>query len=36
VSSQGLVCAAGSLFLLGELLADRPETLDLLCGINAG
>ena len=35
-SSQGLVCAAGSLFLLGELLADRPETLDLLCGINAG
>ncbi len=35
-SSQGLVCAAGSLFLLGELLADHPETLDLLCGINAG
>jgi dihydrofolate synthase/folylpolyglutamate synthase len=36
VSPDALVCAAGSLFLLGELLADRPETLDLLCGINAG
>ena len=35
-SPDGLVCAAGSLFLLGELLADRPETLDLLCGIDAG
>lgn len=30
-SPAGLVCAAGSLFLLGELLADRPETLDMLC-----
>ena len=36
VSPDALVCAAGSLFLLGELLADCPETLDLLCGINAG
>jgi dihydrofolate synthase/folylpolyglutamate synthase len=36
VSPTALVCAAGSLFLLGELLADRPETLDLLCGADAG
>jgi len=36
VSPNALVCAAGSLFLLGELLADRPETLDLLCGVDAG
>ena len=35
-SPNALVCAAGSLFLLGELLADRPETLDMLCGIDAG
>jgi dihydrofolate synthase / folylpolyglutamate synthase len=35
-SPDALVCAAGSLFLLGELLADRPETLDMLCGIDAG
>ncbi|HET6366880.1 MAG TPA: Mur ligase family protein [Pseudomonadales bacterium] len=34
-SPDALVCAAGSLFLLGELLADRPETLDMLCGIDA-
>ena len=34
-SPHALVCAAGSLFLLGELLADRPETLDMLCGIDA-
>jgi dihydrofolate synthase / folylpolyglutamate synthase len=36
VSPDALVCAAGSLFLLGEILADRPETLDLLCGADAG
>jgi dihydrofolate synthase/folylpolyglutamate synthase len=35
-SASGLVCAAGSLFLLGQLLADQPETLDLLCGADAG
>jgi dihydrofolate synthase/folylpolyglutamate synthase len=35
-SPSGLVCAAGSLFLLGELLADQPETLDGLCGADAG
>ena len=35
-SPDALVCAAGSLFLLGELLSDRPETLDMLCGIDAG
>jgi hypothetical protein len=35
-SASRLVCAAGSLFLLGELLADQPETLDLLCGADAG
>ena len=36
VSSSGLVCAAGSLFLLGELLVGRPEALDGLCGADAG
>jgi dihydrofolate synthase/folylpolyglutamate synthase len=35
-SPSGLVCAAGSLFLLGELLADQAETLDGLCGADAG
>lgn len=35
-SPNGLVCAAGSLFLLGELLADRPETLEVLGDDDAG
>jgi dihydrofolate synthase/folylpolyglutamate synthase len=34
-SPDGLVCAAGSLFLLGELLADHPDTLVVLCGADA-
>jgi dihydrofolate synthase/folylpolyglutamate synthase len=35
-SPNGLVCAAGSLFLLGELSADGPETLETLGGVDAG
>ncbi|MBI2529130.1 MAG: bifunctional folylpolyglutamate synthase/dihydrofolate synthase [Candidatus Rokubacteria bacterium] len=30
------VCVAGSLFLIGEVLAQRPETPDILCGLERG
>ncbi len=30
------ICVAGSLFLIGEVLAQRPETPDILCGLERG
>mgnify|MGYP001580564060 CR=1 FL=1 len=31
-----IICVAGSLFLIGEALAGRPETPDILCGLERG
>ena len=31
-----IICVAGSLFLIGEVLAQRPETADILCGLERG
>lgn len=31
-----IICVAGSLFLIGEVLAQRPETPDILCGLERG
>lgn len=31
--STPIVCVAGSLFLIGEVLAQRPESADILCGL---
>lgn len=30
------ICVAGSLFLVGEVLAQRPESPDILCGLERG
>jgi dihydrofolate synthase/folylpolyglutamate synthase len=30
-----IICVAGSLFLIGEILAQAPEKQDILCGIRA-
>ncbi len=35
-SPTPIICVAGSLFLIGEILAQRPETPDILCGSGRG